>query len=304
MNLNELVNRNKEYTKHGNVANYIPELSKANPNCLGVAVAKCGESVIAAGDSNIKFTIQSISKPLILIMALLDYGEEIVFSKVGKEPTGDSFNSIRRLETINEFTKPYNPMINAGAIAISSLIKGKSNNEKIERILNFIRKLSNNNDIKINMDVYLSEKRTGNKNRAMAYFLKDIGILEGDVEEILDLYFMHCSIEADIIDLANIARVLACAGKDPLTNEVIIPRRIVQIVNTLMTTCGMYDESGEFAVNVGLPSKSGVGGGIMTVVPGKMGIAVYAPALDKKGNSVAGVKLLEDISNEYNLSIY
>ena len=292
------------YTSKGKVASYIPELSKSDPSKLGITIVSCDGSKISSGDYNHKFTIQSISKPLVLMLALMEYGEERVFSKVGKEPTGDPFNSLVRLETFTEWKKPFNPMINAGAIAITSLFEGKDNEEKLNKVLDFVRLLADNPHIKVNEDVYMSEKRTGHKNRAMAHYLKDLGVIEGDAEEVLDLYFKHCSIEASTEDLANIASVLACGGINIKRGERIIPRRISQIVNTLMTTCGMYDESGEFAVNVGFPSKSGVGGGILSVIPGKMGMAVYSPALDSKGNSYAGVKLLESISNKFDLSIF
>lgn len=294
----------RKYTSKGKVASYIPELMKSDPSKLGITIMNCDGSKISAGDFDFKFTIQSVSKPLVLILALMEYGEERVFSKVGKEPTGDPFNSLVRLETFSELKKPFNPMINAGAIAITSLFHGNSNEEKLDRVLNFIKKLTGNPNISVNEDVYLSEKRTGHKNRAMAYYLKDLGVIEGDPEQVVDLYFKHCSIEATTEDLANIASILACGGKNIETGELIIPKRVTRIVNTLMTTCGMYDESGEFAVNVGFPSKSGVGGGILSVVPGKMGMAVYAPALDEKGNSYAGVKLLEAISDEFKLSIF
>lgn len=302
--IEQILTECRQYTKNGNVASYIPELMKSNPDDLGISISLCNEEFICAGDYNKKFTIQSVSKPLVLMLALMEYGEDRVFSKVGKEPTGDPFNSLVRLETFKEWKKPFNPMINAGAIAIASLFEGESNDERLDKVLGFIRKLANNPDIHINEDVYNSEKRTGHKNRAMAYYLKDLGVIEGDPEEVVDLYFKHCSIEATTMDLARIASILACGGKDPITGEEIVPKRVSRIVNTLMVTCGMYDESGEFAVNVGIPSKSGVGGGIMSVIPGKMGIAVYGPALDKKGNSSAGVKLLERISEEYELSIF
>lgn len=294
----------RKYTTKGNVASYIPELMKSDPSKLGITIITCDDDKIYAGDYNQKFTIQSISKPLVLMLALMEYGEERVFSKVGKEPTGDPFNSLIRLETFTEWKKPFNPMINAGAIAITSLFEGEDNEEKLKRVLDFIRELTGNPDIAVNEEVYQSEKRTGHKNRAMAYYLKDLGVIEGDPEEVVDLYFKHCSIEATTEDLANIGSVLACGGKCMKSGKTLIPKRVSQIVNTLMTTCGMYDESGEFAVNVGFPSKSGVGGGILSVVPGKMGIAVYSPALDKKGNSYAGVKLLESISDKLDLSIF
>ena len=302
--IKSMLENSRQHTIGGNVASYIPELMKSDPSKLGLTLISCEGKRVSAGDCNVKFTIQSVSKPLVLMLALMKYGEERVFSKVGTEPTGDPFNSLIRLETFTEWKKPFNPMINAGAIAITSLFEGKDNEEKLKMVLDFIRELTGNANIDINEQVYLSEKRTGHKNRAMAYYLKDLGVIEGDPEEVVDLYFKHCSIEATTEDLANIALVLACGGKCIKTGKVLIPKRICRIVNTLMTTCGMYDESGEFAVNVGFPSKSGVGGGILSVVPGKMGIAVYGPALDKKGNSCAGVKLLESISDEFDLSIF
>lgn len=302
--IESMIINNKKYTEEGNVASYIPELMKSDSSQLGVTIVKCDASKVHAGDYDQKFTIQSVSKPLVLMLALMEYGEARVFSKVGKEPTGDPFNSLIRLETFTEWKKPFNPMINAGAIAITSLFEGKDNDEKLKKVLDFIKLLTGNPNISVNEEVYMSEKRTGHKNRAMAYYLKDLGVIEGDPEAVVDLYFKHCSIEANTDDLARIASVLACGGKNIETGELLIPKRVTRIVNTLMTTCGMYDESGEFAVNVGFPSKSGVGGAIMSVVPGKMGIAVYSPALDKKGNSCAGVKLLEDISEYFDLSIF
>ncbi|RKD22484.1 L-glutaminase [Caminicella sporogenes DSM 14501] len=301
--LKELVEENRHWVKHGKVANYIPELGKMDPNKLGIVVVDTGGKVYRAGDYDISFTAQSMSKPLVLLLALMDNGEEIVFSKVGKEPTGDPFNSIRKLETLKP-PKPLNPMINAGAIAVTSLIKGKDNEEKFERILNLFRKISKNPNLDINKDVYLSEKRTGDRNRAIAYFLKDVNIIEGDAEEILDLYFKQCSIEVTCEDIANIGMFLANQGMDMELGETLIPKYYTQIVKTFMVTCGMYDASGEFAINVGIPAKSGVSGGIMCAVPNRMGIGVIGPALDSKGNSIAGVKVLEGLSKKLMLSIF
>ena len=219
------------------------------------------------------------------------------------EPSGDPFNSIMKLET-DEKTKPCNPMINAGAIVATSLIKGNSLEEKEERMLSFFRKIAKNDSIKINKEVYESEKLTGDRNRAMAYLLKNDGVIEGDVDEILDLYFKQCSIEVDTVDLARIGLLFANYGVDIETNERVISENISRIVKTFMVTCGMYDASGEFAIKVGIPAKSGVGGGIMASVPKRMGIGVYGPALDEKGNSIAGLKILEDLSKELELSIF
>ncbi|MBQ8997546.1 MAG: glutaminase A [Clostridium sp.] len=301
--LNEVININRKYTNYGQVASYIPELKNAKRDDLGICIIDKDNNVYKAGSYNKKFTIQSISKPIILAMALMDNDWSYVFSKVGMEPSGDPFNSIMKLET-NDTKKPSNPMINAGAIVTTSLIKGNSSEEKEERMLRFFRKLANNDNIGINYDVYKSEKLTGDRNRAMAYLLKNDGFIDGDVEEILDLYFKQCSIEIDVVDLARIGINLAMYGKDIETGEQLIDERVSRIIKTFMVTCGMYDASGEFAIKVGIPAKSGVGGGIMASVPNTMGIGVYGPALDKKGNSIAGVKILEELSNRYNLNIF
>lgn len=301
--LTEIVNQYKELTHEGQVANYIPVLSQVDQHQLGISVYDNDGGYYEAGESQIPFTIQSVSKPLVFMLALMDCGEEMVFSKVGMEPTGDPFNSIIRLETFDK-QKPLNPFINAGAISIVSLIKGENNIEKIERILSFIRELADNEDINVDNSVFLSEKVTGDRNRSMLYFLKSIGNIEGNVEDILDLYFMQCAIKATSKDLARIGLVIANAGYDPIRKKRIVPKRAAQIVASIMATCGMYDESGEFAVKVGIPAKSGVGGGILCSVPKRYGIGVFGPALDHKGNSKAGVKLLEALSSQYDLSIY
>ncbi len=301
--LNELVEQFKRQTTNGKVANYIPELGKTDPTLLGISILDCEGKMFHSGDYKKPFTMQSISKPIVLLLALMDSGEERVFSKVGKEPTGDPFNSIVRLETFNEH-KPLNPMINAGAISVSGLVAGKSADEKVERIVSFIQKIAHNPAIAINLDVYQSELKTGHRNRSMAYFLKDLGNIEGDVDQTLEVYFKQCSIEVTTIDLAYIGALLANNGKDIITNEQIFPIRYGHIVKSYMATCGMYDGSGEFAINVGIPAKSGVGGGIMCSVLNRMGIGVFGPALDRKGNSYAGLKVLENLSEALGLSIY
>ncbi|MCT4562958.1 MAG: glutaminase A [Maledivibacter sp.] len=300
--LNKLIEKNRAWTNYGKVADYIPELGKMDPQKLGIVVVDTGGKIYRAGDYETRFTIQSMSKPIVLLLALMDNGEE-VFKKVGKEPTGDAFNSIIRLESLNP-SKPLNPMINAGAIAVTSLIKGNTTEEKFNRILALFRKISKNPKLDINMEVYLSEKKTGDRNRSIAYFLRDLGILNGDVESILDLYFKQCSIEVSCEDIANMGMLLANQGIDRESGIVVASEYITQIVKTFMVTCGMYDASGEFAINVGIPSKSGVSGGIMCSVPNKMGIGVIGPALDHKGNSTAGVKVLEDLSKKLKLSIF
>lgn len=300
--LDKLVKKNIPEAKQGTVASYIPELDKARKNALGLYIIDVEGNEYYSGDWDTKFTIQSISKIVTLMLAILDNGEEYVFSKVGMEPTGDPFNSIKKLETSSR-RKPYNPLINAGAIAIASMIKGKDVRDRFQRLLDFFRKISEDETLDVNYKIYCGESETGNRNRAMGYFLKGDGIIEGNVEDALDIYFKQCSIEVTAKTLAKIALFLANNGK--LSNgETVITPRIATIVKTLMVTCGMYDSSGEFAVRAGIPSKSGVGGGILSVVPGKMGIGVYGPSLDKKGNSIAGVLLLEDLSSELNLTIF
>lgn len=298
-----IIQNNAAYTNSGKVATYIPELAKADPNDLGVYLITLDNREFFAGDYEKKFTMQSISKVLTLILSLMDNGETTVFEKVGMEPTGDSFNSIVDLELKN-IHKPFNPMINAGAIATISLLKGSSNHEKIERILNLARKLSNNQDIKINQDVYISEKLTGDRNRSIAYFMKSFNVIEGNVEDILDVYFKQCSIEVNCRDIANMGCVLANDGISTKTGEEIVPKHICRITKTLMATCGLYDASGEFAVHIGIPAKSGVGGGIMAAVPRRMGIGVYGPALDEKGNSIGGIQILRELSEKLDLDIY
>lgn len=300
--LDKLVKKNIPEAKQGTVASYIPELDKARKDALGLYIIDVEGNEYYSGDWDTKFTIQSISKIVTLMLAILDNGEEYVFSKVGMEPTGDPFNSIKKLETSSR-RKPYNPLINAGAIAIASMIKGKDARDRFQRLLDFFRKISEDETLDVNYKIYCGESETGNRNRAMGYFLKGDGIIEGNVEDALDIYFKQCSIEVTAKTLAKIALFLANNGK--LSNgETVITPRIATIVKTLMVTCGMYDSSGEFAVRAGIPSKSGVGGGILSVVPGKMGIGVYGPSLDKKGNSIAGVLLLEDLSSELNLTIF
>ncbi|MBS3995218.1 MAG: glutaminase A [Alkaliphilus sp.] len=300
--LKEMIEKNRPLTSFGKVATYIPELSNVDSNILGIAILDKEGQLYKAGDYDIKFTLQSVSKPITLMLALMDCGKELVFDKVGMEPTGDPFNSMRKLETLNP-SKPLNPMINAGAIVATSLIKGNDNQEKFNRLMDTFKKISNNSKLAINESVYLSEKKTGDRNRSMAYFLRDVGILNGDVEEILDLYFKQCSIEVNCVDVANMGMFLANQGILK-TGEQFAPKHITQIVKTFMVTCGMYDASGEFAINVGVPSKSGVGGGIMCAVPNRMGIGVVGPALDNKGNSVAGVKVLKAVSEHLSLSIF
>ena len=291
------------YAKEGKVASYIPELSKADPDDFGICIISKEGKIDCAGDFDKPFTMQSVIKPIILLLALEDMGTERVNELCGVEATGkpfDAFNYSDRALT----SEHINPMINAGAIALCTLIKGENYEVKFERLLALARKLSGCESLTVNEAVYKSEKATGNKNRALAYMLKAYGMIDGDIEEVLDMYFKTCSIQATCRDLANIAAILANHGTSAFTGEQIIRESHARYVNAIMAICGMYDGSGEFALKVGVPAKSGVGGGIMAAVPGRMGIGIYSPALDKKGNSKAGVKALELIDKEIKLSVF
>jgi len=301
--LEKIIQENRQWAAEGQVVTYIPELGKASSRALGITVITTGGHTYTAGDCETTFTMQSISKPVALMLALMDRGQEYVFSRVGMEPTADRFDSITRLETM-EPSKPLNPMINAGAIATTAMINGRNVEDKFFRLLNLVRRLAGNKNIDYNRKVYYSERETGDRNRSLAYFMRATGIMDGDVEEILDLYFRQCAIEVTCRDLAAIGYCIANNGVTSGGTELQIPRWIFRLVKTFMVTCGMYDASGEFAIKVGIPAKSGVSGGIMASVPGKMGIGVIGPALDDKGNSIAGIRALEDLSKKLDLSIF
>jgi glutaminase len=301
--LKAAIENGKKITKNGVVATYIPELAKGDRDALGACIFDTDCNIILEGDFNTKFTIQSVSKVIILICALIDNGKDVVFSKVGMEPSADAFNSMVKLE-IKITHKPSNPFINAGAIVCTSLVAGDNGVDQFNRILGMMKRLSNNNHIDVNHSVYDSEKLTGNTNRAMAYYLKGANIIQKDVEDVLDTYFKCCSVQVVVEDIARIASVIANNGVAPWSNERIIPEDVNRIVKSLMMTCGLYDKSGEFCIEVGIPGKSGVGGCIMAVVPNRMGIAVVGPALDVYGNSIGGGKVLEELSRKLHLSMF
>lgn len=287
------------YLSQGRVADYIPELDKADPGQLGLCLKTIDGRTIEYGDVERRFTMQSICKVVSLAVALQSMGEEKVFSRVSMEPSGDAFNSIIKLDTVSD--RPFNPMINAGAISVVGLLTGKF---RFEELLAFVRKLCQDDRISINDAVYLSEKTTGNRNRAIGYILKSKDMLEGDVQKAVDLYFRLCSLNINTRSLAGLGLVLANGGVEPSSGVRYLDERVVRTVTTLMFTCGMYDGSGEFAVRVGIPSKSGVGGGILSCVQGCMGIGTYGPALEEKGNSVGGIHMLEYLSRRLHLHMF
>ncbi|MBQ6361440.1 MAG: glutaminase A [Lachnospiraceae bacterium] len=284
---------------HGKVADYIPELSKANPVYLGISIKTLSGETIEFGDVTHRFTIQSISKVITLAMALEKLGYDEVFTHVMMEPSGDSFNSILKLDTASN--RPYNPMINAGAIDVIGLLAPVCD---FDELLAFSRKLCQDDEITMDYDVYHSESITGDRNRAIGYLLKSKGVLAGDALAAVDLYIRMCSLSVTAKSLAGLGQVLAAGGVIPETEERVLSANTVRVIQTLMFTCGMYDRSGELAVRVGIPSKSGVGGGIMSCVTDRMGIGIYGPSLDDKGNSIGGANMLEYLSKELRLHVF
>lgn len=285
----------------GKAASYIPELTKANPNDFGIVVTTVKGEVFKTGNCDVNFTLQSTSKPFTYGLVLEDFGRNHVLTKVGVEPTGEAFNSIVELEKHTHL--PYNPMINSGAIAVSALIKAPTYEDRVKRVLTLFESYVGHS-LKIDESVFLSERNTAHRNRSIAHLLRHFNVIEDDIENSLDVYFKQCSILANTIDLSMMAATLANQGLNPLTKVTALKPDYVGDLLSLMFTCGMYDSSGEWAYSVGIPAKSGVSGGILGVIPGKMGIAVYSPLIDEKGHSVRGVKVFQELSQRLNLSIF
>ncbi|MGB5823104.1 MAG: glutaminase A [Proteocatella sp.] len=302
--LENLVEECRQYTEFGNLASYIPELLNYNKDDLGIYLIRNDGKEFFAGNHDRVFTIQSVCKPLILMLALIDNGEDFIRERIGVESTGKPFNAIMDFTQGQELREHINPMVNIGAIAMCSMISGKDKDEKFNRFLDLTKKLSGNNTLDINQDVFESERKTGDRNRALAYLLKSYGLIDGNVDEILEVYFKACSIEVTSKDLANIAFVLANQGRSKGTGERLVSHKYTRFVNAILMICGMYDGAGDFATRVGVPAKSGVGGGILSVVPTMMGIGIYGPSLDARGNSYAGIKLLEKLSHALYLSVF
>ena len=291
------------FPSQGHVATYIPELANVDPDQIGICLSMEDGTEYFSGSWAAPFTMQSVVKSLILLQALLDSGSDAVRTLVGVEATGKPFDAFNYSD--QALTGAHiNPMINTGAIALCTLIHGDSYQDKTAKLLELARSLAHDPDICVDEAVYQSEKKTGNKNRALAYMLTAYGMIGDPVEEILDCYFRACSFRVDCRALARIGRIFAFHGKDPATGEQLFPAEYAKYVNATLATCGMYDGSGEFALTVGFPAKSGVGGGIMGVIPRRMGIGVFAPALDRHGNSVAGVQVLAKLSQTLDLGIY
>jgi glutaminase len=292
----------RERPDRGKVATYIPELAKADPQAFGLVVIDRDGRIAAGGDSEVAFSVQSITKVFTLTLALGKVGDTL-WRRVGREPSGSPFNSIVQLE--RERGIPRNPFINAGAIAVTdAILSGHEPREAIAEILRFMRYLADDASITIDHAVAASEKRTGFRNVALANYMKSYGVLENPVDFTLGVYFHHCAIAMSCRQLAMAGRFLAYSGRDPATGHAVIPPERARRINAIMLTCGHYDGSGEFAYRVGLPGKSGVGGGILAVAPGKASIAVWAPGLDAAGNSHLGRIALESLTRRMGWSIF
>lgn len=291
------------YANNGKVADYIPALKKQQPEMYAVAFYHLDGDCVGTGQVDYSFTIQSVSKVITLAIALIEHGKEAVFSRVGLEPSSDPFYSISRLE-MEKPSKPLNPMINAGALAITNMISGKTSEDMVNNILQFIHRITGDSTITYDEEVAKSEFDTAFLNRSLCYFMKENGVITGSVEELLDTYSKQCAINMNVKQLAKIGALFANDGKSLDSDEQIIPRDYARICKTLMVTCGMYNSSGTFATKVGIPAKSGVSGVILGVVKNIGGVAVFGPSLDEKGNSVIGLKLLEKMSKTYEWSIF
>jgi glutaminase len=286
--------------RRGKLASYIPELAAVDAEPLGIALVTIDGVIYEAGDTAASFTIQSVSKPATYGYVLRDCGVGAVLRKIGVEPTGDSFNSIN-LEP--ETGCPRNPMVNAGAIATCGLIHQAHPADGFGRVLAHISAYCGR-ELVLDEAVYRSEKVTGHRNRAIAHLLRNFNILEGDPEDGLDLYFRLCSIAVNCRDLAVMAATLAHNGVNPLDNRPVLGGQNVRRVLSVMASCGMYDGSGAWLYDVGMPAKSGVGGGVMAVLPGQFGLAVFSPRLDERGNSVRGLGVVKAFSQEFQLHLF
>lgn len=286
----------------GTVASYIPELARVDPAGFGLVVIDQNGHVAAGGDSDVPFSIQSISKVFTLTLALGMAGDRL-WSRVGREPSGSPFNSIVQLE--NEKGIPRNPFINAGAIAVTDMILARRQpREALGEILRFLQFLCDDTSIVIDAAVAASEQRTGYRNAALANYMKSFGVLENPVDFTLGVYFHHCAIAMSCRQLAMAGRFLAHLGVNPATGMRVVSPERARRINAIMLTCGHYDGSGDFAYRVGLPGKSGVGGGIMAVAPGKASVAVWSPGLDAAGNSHLGRIALEMLTKRMGWSIF
>ncbi|MCK5359312.1 MAG: glutaminase A, partial [Gammaproteobacteria bacterium] len=296
----ERLHKKLKSNKEGALADYIPELALVDPDLFAIAIVTVDGQLYQVGDTTELFTIQSASKPICYGLALEDRGVEEVQKYVGVEPSGEAFNS---LSLDPDTGRPKNPMINAGAIASTSLIKAKDSDERLQRLIDTFSRFMGRIPV-VDESVYLSESKTGHRNRALNSLMRSFGIVPDDNDEALDVYFKQCSLSVNCLDMANIAACLANNGVNPITSVQALKSKYVSKVLSVMSSCGMYDFSGGWIYEVGMPAKSGVGGGIMAVLPGQFGLAVFSPLLDERGNSVKGIQVCRQLSEDFNLHLF
>jgi glutaminase len=280
---------------------YEPEFAVEERDRFSICIVRTQGDTYQIGDHDRPFALQSISKVFVYGLALADHGRDYVLEHVGVEPSGDAFNSIVFDERNN---RPHNPMVNAGALVTTDLVRGKDPAEKFERILDSLRIYAGNESLAVDEDVFESEMRTADRNRATAYLMRSNGMISGDVESILALYLRQCSVQVTCRDLAVMAATLSNGCVNPITGERALALHHVRELLSVMHSCGMYDAAGQWAFDVGVPAKSGVSGGIMAVAPGKGGIAVFSPGLDAYGNSVRGIGVCREISERLGLHVF
>jgi glutaminase len=297
--VDHVVTRYRTLTE-GTVATYIPELARATPDDFGVCVATAAGQTFSAGDCDRGFTIQSISKPLVFGMAIEEVGDAHVRQFVGVEPSGDAFNAIELQPGTN---RPFNPMVNSGAIAVTALLHLRYGDAAFELMLARFSEAAGR-PLAIDPDVYESERRTGHRNRAIAHLLLNFGMVHDAAEAALDLYFRQCAIVVTTRDLAAIGATLANVGRNPVTGRAVFDSHSVKAMLSIMFTSGMYDYSGEWAYRVGVPAKSGVSGGVMAVVNRQIGIASYSPPLDARGNSRRGIEVCTELACRFGLHAF
>ncbi len=285
--------------RSGEVASYIPELAGVDPDRFGICIVMVDGTVYEVGDTRLRFTIQSMSKPLTYAMALDELGPDVVGERIGLEPTGDAFNAISLDPVTGRAT---NAMVNAGAITTADLIHAAHGDQAVTRLLEGYAKFAGR-PLSIDTRVAESERVTGHRNRAIAHLLRGAGSLGDDVEASLDVYFQQCSVEVDGHDLGVIASTLANGGRNPVDGSVAVTQPTVRHVLSVMSSCGMYDGAGRWMVSVGLPAKSGVSGGIIAVLPGQCGIGVFSPRLDEHGNSVRGIGVCKELASTLSLHL-
>ena len=299
--INEIKYEIEPFYNEGKVANYIPALAKIDPRQFAMSIKLIDGTSYNVGNTQTKFSIQSISKVFTFTLALQLYGKKL-YKRVGHEPSGDPFNSLVQLEYENGI--PRNPFINAGAIVTTDSLISKYQDKTFDYILDFIQTAANDSTIGYDKEVYTSELAHGYMNMALINMMKSYKNINNHIPDVIHTYFKQCSIEMNTEQLASSMLFLANHGINPFTQKMLVNESKAKRINSLMLTCGHYDASGDFAYRVGLPGKSGVGGGIVAIVPNKMAISVYSPNLNKQGNSLIGTKALELFTTKTGLSIF